>query len=51
MNRLVITVAVVIMVVLGLASFAYSVQKCGLGTSLLLGKNAFTAAVIGMCDE
>jgi hypothetical protein len=50
MNRFVIVIAAAIILVLGIASFAYAVQKCGLGTSLLLGKGAFTAAVLGMCD-
>lgn len=41
----------VICVVVGIATFSFAVSKCGLGTSLLLGNGAFTAAATGMCDK
>lgn len=40
----------VLFFVIGIAAFAYSVSKCGIGKTLLLNNGAFYAAATGMCD-
>jgi hypothetical protein len=42
---------VIFVVVVGIYGISYTVNKCGLGKTLLLGKNATTYAVLGFCDK
>ena len=35
----------------GIATLSYTVDKCGWGPALFLGKYGFYAAVSGMCDK
>ncbi len=37
--------------VAGISAFAYSVNKCGIGKTFLLGNGALYAAATGMCDS
>lgn len=36
---------------LGISSVVYSIQKCGVKTTFLLGDRAPIAAMTGMCDK
>ena len=44
-------IASFLMLIVGISAFAYSVSKCGIGKTFLLGNGALYAAVTGMCDE
>ena len=50
MNNFLFVTLIVITVVLGIGGVAFSISHCGLGKTLLLGKGAFPAAAMGMCD-
>lgn len=51
MNRAVVIGAAIVMLVVGIASFAYTIEKCGIGRALLFGKNGVFVAAAGMCDQ
>jgi hypothetical protein len=51
MDKFIIVIIILVGVSIGISTFSYAVSKCGLGTTLLLGDKAFTAALVGMCDQ
>lgn len=50
-NIILLSLVAVLFVALGVGSFTYSVKKCGLSKTLLLGEHAFTMAIFGMCEK
>lgn len=51
MSRITFIVLIAVVVTLGIMSMSYTIQKCGLGNALMLGKGGVYAAYSGMCDK